>query len=420
MTYNRPGHAPSEHGVLGEARARAFLLNRFWVLERSVDVYGADFLIQRRLSDRNWGDRQRLGVIQVKYVQDGATSLTIPGAYVVDDTENPRGEFFLVVCTGGEDNERMFLLSASQIVDTFSAATSRSGSPEFRSGARPILDSTSWEVLDRRSALSRIEDAMAKVDFDANRRYLGLLGYVRSDLPPIEDEYRLPIQNGYGDVAPLFDSMRKGAAALLGELEWVAGGLNDMASATDPLAYQAIYDDMVAEYVGHSNSLSFDARQIYDPELVAAASDLRDYKARLERRGVLHGFSSLMQMVQTRVGDAVESSKERQSVHLSMDFDQSDLRPLSVLARLEAEPCEADGSIRTARLNEWLQIGGVLVLEATRSRFVLCLDGQRPPLFRQDPREQFTSIAMWTVQVLLHEQLFADDDCPHIHPSERL
>jgi hypothetical protein len=37
-----------EHGAAGEARTKAFLLDRFWVLERSVDIDGADFLIQPR------------------------------------------------------------------------------------------------------------------------------------------------------------------------------------------------------------------------------------------------------------------------------------------------------------------------------------------------------------------------------------
>ncbi len=35
----------AEHGALGEARAKALLLERFWVLERSVDVHGADLLL---------------------------------------------------------------------------------------------------------------------------------------------------------------------------------------------------------------------------------------------------------------------------------------------------------------------------------------------------------------------------------------
>ena len=38
-----------ENGTIGETRTKAFLLDRFWVLERSVDIEGADFLIQRKI-----------------------------------------------------------------------------------------------------------------------------------------------------------------------------------------------------------------------------------------------------------------------------------------------------------------------------------------------------------------------------------
>lgn len=37
-----------ENGNLGEALAVAVLLKRFWVLDRSVDVDGADYLVQKR------------------------------------------------------------------------------------------------------------------------------------------------------------------------------------------------------------------------------------------------------------------------------------------------------------------------------------------------------------------------------------
>lgn len=50
-----------ENGALGEARARAFLMERFWVLERSVDVEDADFLIQRRLAIE-----QSIGYLRVR------------------------------------------------------------------------------------------------------------------------------------------------------------------------------------------------------------------------------------------------------------------------------------------------------------------------------------------------------------------
>lgn len=42
-----------ENGSVAEARTRAFLMDRFWILERSVDVQGADFIIQRRLTSKN-------------------------------------------------------------------------------------------------------------------------------------------------------------------------------------------------------------------------------------------------------------------------------------------------------------------------------------------------------------------------------
>jgi hypothetical protein len=47
-----------QNGSIGEARARAFLLDRFWVLERSVDIDGADFIIQRRLTEKTLLDRE--------------------------------------------------------------------------------------------------------------------------------------------------------------------------------------------------------------------------------------------------------------------------------------------------------------------------------------------------------------------------
>lgn len=41
-----------EHGVLAEAGTRAFLLDRFWVLERSIDIEGADFMVFGYSGDR--------------------------------------------------------------------------------------------------------------------------------------------------------------------------------------------------------------------------------------------------------------------------------------------------------------------------------------------------------------------------------
>ena len=76
-----------EHGATGEARTKAFLLDRFWVMERSVDIDGADFLIQLRSLSTRFTDASppRVGIVQAKYYQDRATTQYIPCHYVVDD-----------------------------------------------------------------------------------------------------------------------------------------------------------------------------------------------------------------------------------------------------------------------------------------------------------------------------------------------
>lgn len=65
-----------ENGSVGEARTRSFLIDRFWVLKRSVDTDGADFLIQRRTTTQRFTDKvpPRVGVVQAKFFQDRRTS----------------------------------------------------------------------------------------------------------------------------------------------------------------------------------------------------------------------------------------------------------------------------------------------------------------------------------------------------------
>ena len=80
-----------ENGSVGEARSRAFLIDRFWVLERSVDTEGADFLIQRRTVTQRFTDQvpPRVGVIQAKFFHDRRTTHHIPRSYVLDDKGQP-------------------------------------------------------------------------------------------------------------------------------------------------------------------------------------------------------------------------------------------------------------------------------------------------------------------------------------------
>jgi hypothetical protein len=121
-----------QNGAIGEARAKAFLLDRFWVLERSIDIDGADFIIQRRINSKNLLDREapRLGVVQVKYFGTPSTQHFIHREYVIDENNDPRNEFFLLCFMGDEESARSFLILAKDIVEYF-PKTSKNGNDGF-------------------------------------------------------------------------------------------------------------------------------------------------------------------------------------------------------------------------------------------------------------------------------------------------
>ena len=110
-----------QNGALGEARAKAFLMDRFWILERSVDIDGADLIIQRRLTNQNLLDKNppKLGFVQVKFFESEKTTQYIPEAYIIDEEGNLRDEFFLLCHTGFEENAQIFFLTAEMIKSDF-------------------------------------------------------------------------------------------------------------------------------------------------------------------------------------------------------------------------------------------------------------------------------------------------------------
>ena len=84
-------HSPTwmkimQNGTIGEMRTKSFLIDRFWILERSVDIDGADFIIQRRLTNKSILDKDptRFGVIQAKFFESQKTNQYINRDYILD------------------------------------------------------------------------------------------------------------------------------------------------------------------------------------------------------------------------------------------------------------------------------------------------------------------------------------------------
>ena len=76
-----------ENGAKGESLTQSILLSRFWVLLRSTDIDGADFLVQRR-SNSLEALRQRahgidiFGIIQSKYFEN-SNRVNVQKTYVL-------------------------------------------------------------------------------------------------------------------------------------------------------------------------------------------------------------------------------------------------------------------------------------------------------------------------------------------------
>lgn len=213
--HQLPGLLSNEHGVLGEARARALLLERFWVLERSVDVHGADLLIQRRnLFERK---AQILGRIQAKFVQDGRTLIRVPQTDILDQY-GAAEDYFLLIFTGLGTEARTFLLSANEIVSNFRCVES-SDKRAFQVTAKEILRSNRFEVLDQGSALNRVEGALKRADFQdfkRNRRFVLGSHILEAEIDPshIDEDYDIPLHSWNGNLREGFYKTKNVSRAL--------------------------------------------------------------------------------------------------------------------------------------------------------------------------------------------------------------
>lgn len=328
----------SENGSLGEARARALLLERFWLLERSIDKDGADYLIQRRLTADNFLSRDppRLGVVQVKYIQDEGTSIYIKPEYVTDPDGKPYGEFYLLVHSGTEDAQRQFLLSGKQIIDDFKISTSKSGDSNYYIPGKQILSGSRYEILSKKTALDRIEHSLKNANFLRNRFHFGASEYVKIEKDHIDSDYILPIQNGYCDFDREFFKQKKEMQSTLFNLEEVVEAIGKILRCTDPIEAYEIYQNSIEEYVGGygwRSSLSFGADFFGDEDFIAAAKNHKARLGKIRELGLENSYIRLLDEYEAAVlGKIVKDTlwECEDELSVSAEYDPSTLQSLTV------------------------------------------------------------------------------------------
>lgn len=232
------------NGALGEARARAFLLDRFWILERSIDIQGADLIIQRRLTGKNLLDRDapRLGFVQVKFFGTPTTTHFIHKEYVIDDAGATRDEFFVFCHTGTEEDARLYIISSRELHDTFPIAL-REGHEGYRISFGQLTAARKFEVTAPKHALDRIERQLELAEFSKNRRFLAwALPSADQEIAAIQPLYREPIDNWWGDIPDGFRRIKQTVRRAMLDVEEIYELLGKVAEETDPLAAEEIID----------------------------------------------------------------------------------------------------------------------------------------------------------------------------------
>jgi hypothetical protein len=279
-----------QNGSIGEARARAFLLDRFWVLERSVDVDGADFIIQRRITSQTLLDREapRLGVVQVKFYGTAQTTHYIHKQYVADNEGKPQNEFFLLCHSGGEEELKAFLLTAEDITKAFQVVA-ESGCDKYRVA---LSDIGKYEIKSRKLALDRIENHLKLADFTNNRRFMSwILPSAQPELDAISPLFKEPIDNWWGDIPTGFRSIKKVARDALINVEEIYTLLHKVAEATDPLEAEGMIEDIAYNCRDGLGKWSISLPDGLDePDFFMVCRQHKEMVATLRKDGVLDAF----------------------------------------------------------------------------------------------------------------------------------
>lgn len=175
-----------ENGKKGEARTQALLLDSFWVLVRSVDVEGADFLVQipAESLEELWERKNKIqvfGVIQAKYFE-GNNQVRIIKKYVVDNSGLPRTDFFAMLHSNDEEGEDVhYFFTANEIQKKFYIDTNEEYYCFSLTQNRDYVD---FKNKKKKDILTTIEEGVLKTEEERNKELVKIV-YINTQQPTI-------------------------------------------------------------------------------------------------------------------------------------------------------------------------------------------------------------------------------------------
>lgn len=163
-----------KNGNIGESLTLALLLKYFWVMRRTPDIDGADFLVQiphssidkLRISN---SELQVLGIIQSKYFERN-NEVKISKQYILDKNE-PRNNFFCLIHTVDKNNEDVtYFFTSQEIVDSF-----RKRAEYFVFSLTKERSFSENKCLKASYIINEIEKGILKTKVERNKEYISKL-----------------------------------------------------------------------------------------------------------------------------------------------------------------------------------------------------------------------------------------------------
>lgn len=391
-----------DNGTIGEARTRAILINRFWILERSVDIEGADFLIQRKLWGRNLLDERApcLGYVQSKFCQNDSTSVKVRSEYVIDANKVPRPEFFLFVHSGAAGSETVFFQSAPDIAENFHRTNDT-----FAAKLTDLKRLPDARVRSVEQVLSQVERSLQQADFRKNRLFYRYLTSTNENTEaPIDYDFTLPLSNSWGDIVEGFHKLQSRTRQLIYDLKSDIKTLEEAMSITDPIRFAEIF-----EY-GHFYFLEdyfYRNSRFFDEEFYNTLVSHKKRVDLLRSRDMLQPFVLLKGKIEEELARRLPKYRKTAVSYICIDV-VIDHSALSVQSVSEYESQEDEIRTRTNDNDRWdfKRLFGVIPKVPTYTVYF-----NRQSLFSHaDTASRYPRYVINELDIVLLEQLFGEDE----------
>lgn len=330
-----------DHGAIGEARSKAFLMDRFWILERSVDIDGADLIIQRKITGSNLLDKEppRLGVVQVKFFGDKNTTHYIHKEYLLDNEDCARNEFFVMCHSGIESDAKMYLLTSKEVLDNFKLAPpGHSKEGKYIIPGSKLFVSEEFRISSPKLTLDRIERSIQLASFGKNRRFLSWAlpsaSITEENIDPIYSE---PIDNWWGNIPEAFKEMKKKAQNILYDLDDLHSKYTEIIESSDPERSLQIAEDIEASFKGGMNVYLTLPDDLYDENFQIVVKEHKQKVEQLKKKGLLDKFIEFKSKLSKFISEdfsKIENSLAKDDVYeINLVFCPNTLNITKILSR---------------------------------------------------------------------------------------